>query len=128
MKNPADNIKYQRRLLESFVNIKRWSLELDLKRQNNSCFANTLFNVDLKVYQANLDYNLFLRSDIHFHIHIQIYIYIYIYIYISKADGFESITEAANERFVNNIHQHDTMEAIAKAYLSYRERSIQASV
>ena len=36
--------------------------------------------------------------------------------------------EAAKEAFENNMHHHDTMEAIAKAYLSSREWSVQEAV
>ena len=36
--------------------------------------------------------------------------------------------QAAKEAFENNMHHHDTMKTIAKAYLSNRECSVQEAV
>ena len=36
--------------------------------------------------------------------------------------------QAAKEAFENNMHHHDTMKTIAKAYLSNREWSVQEAV
>ena len=50
--------------------------------------------------------------------------------YFSKTESqcSKDIKQAPNEVFENNKHHHDTMKAIAKAYLSNQERSVQKAV
>ena len=50
--------------------------------------------------------------------------------YFSKTEDQRSqaMKQTAKEAFENNIHHHDTMKTIAKAYLSNRECSVQEAV
>ena len=50
--------------------------------------------------------------------------------YFSKTeDQFsQTMKQAAKEALENNIHHHDTMKTIAKAYLSSRECSVEEVV
>ena len=47
--------------------------------------------------------------------------------YFSKTEDqcSQAMKQAAKEAFENNMHHHDTMKRIAKAYLSNREYSVQ---
>ena len=97
--------------------LKDKDLELHLKRQPNSCFVNNYFEVGLKAWQVNKDvqpvFNEYKAVT-------------YMCQYFSKAeDQFsQTIKQATKEAFENNIHHHDTMKTIAKAYLSSREFSV----
>ena len=50
--------------------------------------------------------------------------------YFSKTEDqcSQAIKQAAKEAFENNMHRHDTMKTIAKAYLSKSEHSVQETV
>ena len=50
--------------------------------------------------------------------------------YFSKTEDqcSQAIKQAAKEAFENNMHRHDTMTTIAKAYLSKSEHSVQETV
>ena len=50
--------------------------------------------------------------------------------YFSKTEDqcSQAMKQAAKEAFENNMHHHDTMKTIAKAYLSSRECSVQEAV
>ena len=96
-------------------------LELQVKKEACSCFVNNCFNVGLKDWQANLDiqpvFNEYKAVT-------------YMCPYFPKAeDGYsQAMKQVAKEAFENNMHHHDTMETIAKAYLSNQECSVQEAV
>ena len=46
----------------------------------------------------------------------------------TKDQCSQAMKQAAKEAFENNMHHHDTMKTIAKAYLSNRECSVQKAV
>ena len=50
--------------------------------------------------------------------------------YFSKTEDHcsKAMKQAAKEAFENNMHHHDTLKTIAKAYLSSRECSVQEAV
>ena len=50
--------------------------------------------------------------------------------YFSKTEGqcSQAMKQAAKEAYENNMHHHDTMKTIAKAYLNSRECSAQEKV
>ena len=50
--------------------------------------------------------------------------------YFSKTEDqcSQTMKQTAKEAFENNMHHHDTMKTIAKAYLSNRECSVQEAV
>ena len=50
--------------------------------------------------------------------------------YFSKTEDrcSQAMKQAAKEVFENNMHHHDTMKLIAKAYLSNQECSVQEAV
>ena len=83
-------------------------LELHLKRQPNSCFVNNYFDVGLKAWQVNMKAVTYLCQ------------------YFSKNEDqcSQSMKEADKEAFENNMHHHDTMKTIFRAYLSSRDCSV----
>ena len=82
-------------------------LELHLKRQPNSCFANSYPDGGLKDWPANMDiqpvFNEYKSTT-------------YMRIYFSKTEEqcSEAMKQAAKEAFENNMHHHGTMKTIAK--------------
>ena len=86
-------------------------LELHLKRQPNSCFANNYFDVGLNAWQANIDIQPVFNEYKAVTCMCQ---------YFSKTEDqcSQAMKEAAKEAFENNTHHHDTMKTISKAYLS----------
>ena len=54
----------------------------------------------------------------------------YICQYFSKTEDryLQAMKQTAKEAFENNIHHHDTMKTIAKAYLNNQECSVQDAV
>ena len=110
-------------MLQSLANIKRCvDLELYLKREPNSCFANNYLDVGLKAWLANMDIQLVFN---------EYKALAYMYQYFSKTEDLcsKAMKQAAKESFDNNMHHdHDSMKTIAKAYLSSRECSVQEEV
>ena len=96
-------------------------LELHLKREPNSCFVNNYFDVGLKAWQANMDIQ---------HVFNEYKVVAYMCQYFSKTEDrcSQTMKQAAKEAFENNMHHHDTMKAIANAYLSNRECSVEEAV
>ena len=82
--------------------------ELQLKRQPNSCFVDNYFDVGLKTWQANTDMQPIFNE----------YKAVTMFQYFSKTKDqcLQTMEKAAKETFENNMHHHDTMEIIAKAY------------
>ena len=93
----------------------------DLKREPYSCFVNNYFDVGLKAWQANMDiqpvFNEYKAVT-------------YMCNYFSKTEDHcsQAMKQVAKKVFENNMHHHDTMNTIAKAYLSNRECSVQETV
>ena len=93
----------------------------DLKREPYSCFVNNYFDVGLKAWQANMDiqpvFNEYKAVT-------------YMCNYFSKTEDrcSQAMKQVAKKVFENNMHHHDTMNTIAKAYLSNRECSVQETV
>ena len=50
------------------------------------------------------------------------------YFYKTEDQCSQAMKQAAKEAYENNIHHHDTMKIIAKAYLNSRECSVQEAV
>ena len=48
--------------------------------------------------------------------------------YFSKTEDSQAMKQAAKEVFKNNIHRHDAMKTITRAYLSNPECSVQEEV
>ena len=96
-------------------------LELYLKRKPNSCFVSNYFDTYLKAWQANVDRQLDFN---------EYKAVTYMCQYFSKTEDqcSQAMKQAAKEAFENNMHHHDTMKTIAKAYLSSRECSVQEAV
>ena len=92
-----------------------------MKRQPNSCFVNNYFDVGLKAWQTNMDIQLVFN---------EYKAVTYMCQYFSKTEDqcSQAMKQAAKETFENNMHHHDTMKTIAKAYLSSRECSVQEAV
>ena len=86
-------------------------LELHLKREPNSCFVNNYFDVGLKAWQENID------TQPVFNEHKAV---AYLCQHFPKTEDqcSQAMKQAAKEAFENNMHHHDTMKTIAKAYLS----------
>ena len=86
-------------------------LELHLKREPNSCFVNNYFDVGLKAWQENIDIQPV------FIVHKAV---AYLCQYFPKTEDqcSQAMKQAAKEAFENNMHHHDTMKTIAKAYFS----------
>ena len=87
-----------------------------MKRQPNSSFDNNYFNVDLKDWQVNMniqsvfnEYKTVTFMCQHFS---------KLNIIVHKPQNWQP------EAFENNIHHHETMKTIAKAYLSNQEYSV----
>ena len=97
------------------------NLELHLKRKPNSCFANNYFDVDLKAWQENI----YIQPVFNEYKAVR-----YMCQYFSKTEDrcSRAMKQTAKEAFENNIHHHDTMKAIAKAYLMNQECSVKDSV
>ena len=96
-------------------------LVLHLKQEPSSCFLNNHCDVGLKAWQENIHIQLFFN---------EYKIVTYMCQYFSKTEDqyLQNMKEASKEAFENNIHHHDTMKVIAKAYLSNRECSEQEAV
>ena len=96
-------------------------LELLLKREHNSYFVNNYFDVGLKAWQTNIDIQPVFND------YKAVW---YMCQYFSKTEDqcSQAIKQAAKEAFENNMHRHDTMKTIAKAYLSKSEHSVQETV
>ena len=92
-------------------------LELHLIRQPNFWFVDDYFDVGLKVWQANMDIQLAFNEY-------KVVTYMCQYFSKTKDQCSETIKYAAKEAFENNIHHHDTMKTITRAYLSNRECSV----
>ena len=92
-----------------------------MKRQPNSCFVNNYFDVGLKAWQTNMDIRLVFN---------EYKAVTYMCQYFSKTEDqcSQAMKQAAKEAFENNMHHHDTMKTIAKAYRSSRECSVQEAV
>ena len=101
------------------------NLELHLKREPNSCFANNYFDVGLKAWRANMD-----KQHVFNEYKTVSNIDTYMCQYFSKTEDrcSQTIKQAAREAFENNLYHHDTKKAITKAYLSNRECSIQEAI
>ena len=93
-------------------------LKLHLKRQPNSCFANNYFDLSLKSWQANIDIQPVFNDY---------KVVTYMCQYFSKTEDQcpQAMKQAAKEAYENNMHHHDTMKTIAKAYVNSRECSVQ---
>ena len=53
----------------------------------------------------------------------------YVSIFLKTEDRcLQAMKQVAKEAFENNMHHHDTMKTIAKAYVSNREYSVQEAV
>ena len=96
-------------------------MEQYLKIEPNSCFINNYFDVSLKAWQENMDIQPVFN---------EYKAVAYMCQYFSKIEDqcSQAIKQPAKEAFENNIHYHDTMKSIAKAYLSNREYSVQETV
>ena len=96
-------------------------LELHLKRQPHPCFVNNYFDVSLKAWQANMD----IQPIFNEHKAVT-----YMCQYFSKTEDqcSQAMRQAAKEALEDNMHYHDIMKTIAKAYLSSRECSVQEAV
>ena len=92
-----------------------------MKREPNSCFVNIYFDVGLKAWLAIMDIQPTFN---------EYKVVTYICQYFSKSEDHcsQAMKQAAKEVFENNMHHHDTMKAIAKAYLSNRVFSVQEAV
>ena len=97
-------------------------LELNLKREPNSCFADNYFDVGLKAWQANMDiqpaFNEYKAVT-------------YVCQYFSKTEDrcSQAMKHVGKEALRTTcINHHDTIKTIAKAYLSNRECSVQEAV
>ena len=68
--------------------------------------------------------------DIKSYVFMSIRQYIYMCQYFLRTEDrcSQATKQAANEGFENNMHYHDTLKTIAKAYLSRRECSVQETV
>ena len=88
-------------------------LALHLKRQLNSCFASNYLDIDLKAWQASMDIQPFFN---------EFKAVTYMCQHFSKTEI--NVQTSSQETFENNMHHHDTMKTIAKAYLSNREYSV----
>ena len=100
---------------KAFSISKDEDLQLHLKREPNSCFANNYFNVGLKVWQP---------------VFTEYKAATYLCQYFSKTEDrcLQAMRQETKESFEKNMHYHDTMKTITKAYLSNRECSGQEAV
>ena len=82
---------------------------LHLKRESNSCFINNYCDVGLKAWQANMD----MQPVFHEYKEVT-----YTCQYFSKTEDrcSQAMKQAAKEDSENNMHHHDIMKTIAKAY------------
>ena len=96
-------------------------LELHLKRKPNSCFVNKYSDASLKALSGNMEiqpvFNEYTAET-------------YMCQYFSKTEDRCShiMKQAAKKAFENNMHHHDNMKTISKAYLSNRECSVHEPV
>ena len=96
-------------------------LEIHLKRQPNSYFVNNYFDVGLESWQENIDIQPVFNEYKAVTSMCQ---------YFSKTEDqcSQAMRQAVKEAYENNMHHHDTMKTIAKAYLGSRECSVQGAV
>ena len=108
-------------LLQNFIISNDEDLELYLKTEPNSFFVNNCTDVGLKSWPANMDiqpvFNEYNRVA-----------YMFQYFSRTKDQCSQVIQRAAKPAFLNNMHHHDTMKTISKAYLIHRECPVQGEV
>ena len=92
-----------------------------MKAESNFCFVINYFDVGLKAWQANMDIQPVFN---------EYNAVTYMCQYFSKTEDWcsQAMKQRAKEAFENNIHHHDTMITITKAYLSNQECSVQEAV
>ena len=91
-----------------------------MKREPNLYFAN-YFDVGLKAWQANMDIQLVFNDY---------KVVKYMCQYFSKTENqcSQTMKQAGKEAFESNMHHHDTMKTIARAYLSNQKYLVQEVV
>ena len=95
-------------------------IEIHLKKQPNSCFANNYFDVDLKAWQVNTDIHIFLRmSKRQWHMCRN---------FSKTEDQCSRALKQAAKKALRTTYLYGTMKRFAKDYLSSPECSVQDAV
>ena len=92
-----------------------------MKKQPNYCFFISYFDVSLKAWQANTDIQPVFNEY-------KVVTYICLCFLETEDQCSQAMKKAVKEAFENNIHHHDALKTIAKAYLSNRDCPVQEAV
>ena len=95
--------------------------QIHLKRQPNVCFINNFFSEGLQAWQANIDIQPVFN-------HYKAVTYMCAYFSKAEDETSEAMKQAAKEALSASKTEFETMKAIAKAYLTKRECSVQEAV
>ena len=95
--------------------------QIHLKRFPNSCFINNYFVDGLRAWEANLDIQPVFN-------HYKAVSYMCAYFSKSEDESSEAMQQAAREAKKMNHDSYEQMKAIARAYITKRECSVQEAV
>ena len=94
---------------------------MHLKRQPNACFINNFFSEGLQAWKANIDIQPVFN-------HYKAVTCMYVYFSKSEDGTSEAMKQAAKKALSASKTEFETMKAIAKAYSTKRECSVQEAV
>ena len=95
--------------------------QIHLKRIPNACFINNYFMEGLKSWKANIDIQPVFN-------HCKAVTYMCAYFSKTEDETSEAMKQAAKEVFVSGKSNFGKMKAIARAYITKLERSVQEAV
>ena len=95
--------------------------QIHIRRPPNSCFINNYFIDGLRAWEANLDIQPVFN-------HYKAVAYMCAYFSKSEDESSEAINQAAREAFKMNLDHYEQMKAVARAYITKRECSVQEAV
>ena len=95
--------------------------QIHLKRQPNACFINNFFEEGLQAWQANIDIQLVLN-------HYKAVTYMCAYFSKAVDETSEAMKQAVKDATNGKKSDFDRMKAIARAYATKRECSVQEAV
>ena len=95
--------------------------QIDLRLPPSSCFVNNYFKIGLSAWQANMDLHPVFSEH---------KVIAYMYGYLSKSEEWWSyaMKQALKVFIENKENSYEQMKAIAQAYASNRECSVQEAV
>ena len=95
--------------------------EIHIRRPPNSCFVNNYFIDGLCAWEANLDIQPVFN-------HYKAVSYMCAYFSKSEDESSEAMKQAAKEALKMNLNHYEQMKAVARAYITKRECSVQEAV